>query len=124
MKFDPGTAAAIDASGRSLADRGGRRRSLVRSGAGGRCKGLVCPNADHLVRFRVEGPGVIAGVDNGDPINHDSFKAAQHKVFHGLGLVIVKGTRTPGRISLRAEAKGLDRAEIVLQTSSDEPPAR
>ena len=87
-------------------------------------EGLVCPHADHLVHFRIEGPGVIAGVDNGDPIDHDSFQAARHKVFHGLGLVVVKATRTPGRIALHAETEGLDSSEIILESSSDAATAR
>ena len=78
--------------------------------------GLVCPNAGPLVRFSVTGPGTIAGVDNGDPIDHESFKADHHKVFHGLALVVVKPVRTPGKITLRAEAEGLEPAKIVLES--------
>jgi beta-galactosidase len=79
-------------------------------------RGRVCPDADALVRFRLSGPGVLAGVDNGDPINHESFKADRHKVFHGLGLAVVKAGRTPGEITLRAEAEGLEPARIVLES--------
>jgi len=81
-------------------------------------EGLVCPNAGHLVRFRIEGPGAIAGVDNGDPISHEPFQADRHKVFHGLGLAVVKATRSPGRILLHAEADGLDPAEIALESNA------
>jgi beta-galactosidase len=80
--------------------------------------GLICPNAGHLVSFRIEGPGAIAGVDNGDPTNHEPFQSNRHKVFHGLGLAVVKATRSPGRIVLHAEADGLDPAEIALESNS------
>ncbi len=70
--------------------------------------GVVCPAAGNLVRFRLSGSATIAGVDNGDPINHEPFKADKHKVFHGLGLVVVGAGRTPGKIKLRAEADGLE----------------
>jgi beta-galactosidase len=78
--------------------------------------GLLCPNADPLVRFHVEGAGTIAGTDNGDPIDHTSFQSDRRKAFHGLALVVIKPVRTPGRITLHADADGLEPAEIVLES--------
>ncbi len=74
-------------------------------------QGIVCPGASDLVRFHLSGPATIAGVDNGDPINLESFKGDKHKVFHGLGLVVVNSGHSPGKITLRAEADGLEAAE-------------
>ncbi|MGD0897178.1 MAG: beta-galactosidase GalB [Thermoguttaceae bacterium] len=79
-------------------------------------EGRVCPSADHLVRFKLDGGASIAGVDNGDPTNHEPFKADRHKVFHGLGLVVVKATRTPGKAMLRAESEGLEAADVVIES--------
>jgi beta-galactosidase len=79
--------------------------------------GRVCPNADNLVRFKLSGPATLGGVDNGDPISLESFKGDRHTVFHGLGLAVVKAARTPGKITLRAEADGLAPAEV--QVTSD-----
>jgi len=78
--------------------------------------GLVCPNAGPLVRFSVTGPGAIAGVENGDPIDLEPFQGDRHKAFHGLALVVIKPVRTPGRITLRAEADGLEPAEVVVES--------
>jgi beta-galactosidase len=79
---------------------------------------LVCPAASHLVKFHLTGNATIAGVDNGDPTNHEPFKADKHTVFHGLGLVVVQaGVHSPGPIALRAEAEGLEPAEISLDAS-------
>ena len=80
-------------------------------------QGIVCPGASDLVRFHLSGPATIAGVDNGDPINHESFKADKHTVFHGLGLVVVNSGHSPGKITLRAEADGLEAAEAALETT-------
>jgi len=79
-------------------------------------QGIVCPAAGDLVRFHLTGPAKIAGVDNGDPINHESFQADKHTLFHGLGLVVVSSGRSPGKITLRAEADGLQAAETTLET--------
>ena len=87
-------------------------------------QGIVCPAAGNLVRFHLSGPATIAGVDNGDPINHEPFNADKHKVFHGLGLVVVGASRTPGKFKLRAEADGLESAEVSLETAEPPKPPR
>ena len=77
-------------------------------------------DGNHLVRFALAGGGSIAGVDNGDPTNHEPFKdptpdAAQHKAFHGLQLVVVRAPRSAGTLTLRAEAEGLTAARVTIR---------
>jgi beta-galactosidase len=74
----------------------------------------------HLVRFTLAGGGSIAGVDNGDPTNHEPFKGptprgAQHKAFHGLQMVIIRAPRTAATLTLRAEAAGLAPATTTIR---------
>ena len=76
--------------------------------------GNLCPNADNLIAFGLEGPGTIAGVDNGDPTSHEPFKATRHKAFHGLCLAVIKAARTPGEIRLTATAPGLQSEPVVI----------
>jgi len=77
--------------------------------------GRVCPNADNLVKFKIEGVGIIAGVGNGNAASHESFKANERKAFHGLCLAIVQSKRIRGTIRLSAESKGLQAAEVFIQ---------
>jgi beta-galactosidase len=77
-------------------------------------KGTVVPYADNLVNFNVSGPGFIAGVDNGNQISHESFKANHRKAFHGLAMAIVQAKGQRGRIVLKATADGLAPASIVI----------
>ncbi len=77
-------------------------------------------DGDHVVTFDLTGPASIAGVDNGDPKNHEPFKgtttrAAEHSAFNGLALIVLRSTRTPGAVVLRARADGLAAAEIRIQ---------
>ena len=76
--------------------------------------GTVVPLAGDLIRFDVTGPGSIAGVDNGNQISHESFKANQRKAFHGMALAIVQTKQKPGRIVLKASADKLSSASIVI----------
>jgi hypothetical protein len=65
-----------------------------------------------------EGPGAIAGVDNGDPTSHEPFKATKRKAFHGLCLAVVKAARTPGEIRLTATSPGLESQPAAITTVS------
>jgi beta-galactosidase len=80
-------------------------------------KGSVCPGAGEIVQYKVTGPAKIAGVDDGNPICHEPFQADKHSVFHGLGLCVLKADREPGTITLRAEATGLEPAEMTIESA-------
>lgn len=77
-------------------------------------EGRICPNADHLVKFRISGQGVIAGVGNGNPVSHEHFKASERKAFHGLCLAVIQSKDEKGTIRLSAESEGLESAEILI----------
>jgi len=81
---------------------------------------LVRSAATHQIRYELRGGGAIAGVDDGDPTNHEPFKGptpdrAIHNAFHGLGLAIVKSSRTGAVLTLRATADGLTPAETQIR---------
>ena len=76
--------------------------------------GVMVPDADQLVEFKLEGPGKIVGVDNGDPVSHESFKAPQRKAFHGKCLVVVQSGDKAGTIKMTATSAGLSATTIEL----------
>ncbi|MDB4904538.1 MAG: hypothetical protein JWQ63_3819, partial [Mucilaginibacter sp.] len=78
--------------------------------------GNVVPNANNLVNFKLYGEGFIAGVDNGDEVSHDPFKANYRKAFNGLALAIVQAKEKAGNITFTATSQGLQGATLVLQT--------
>lgn len=78
--------------------------------------GNLVPNADHLVNFKVEGDGFIAGVDNGFQASLEPFKANYRKAFHGLCLAILQSSEKAGIIKLTATAGGLTSASITIKT--------
>jgi beta-galactosidase len=77
--------------------------------------GTVVPNADNSVDFQLGGEGLLAGVDNGSQISHESFKASHRKAFHGLCLAIIQSKGKAGRIVLKASARGLTPASVEIQ---------
>ena len=83
--------------------------------------GHVVPTADNLVRFSIEGEGKIAGVDNGDPRDHDSYKADHRKAFNGMCLAVIQSLTEPGRIKLTANSVGLKEASIEIIVQKGNP---
>ncbi len=78
--------------------------------------GNPCPNAGHLVKFDVSGQGVYRAGANGDATCLDLFHMPQMHLFSGKLTAIVESTETPGKIVLKASAKGLRSAKIEITT--------
>jgi len=81
----------------------------------------LVPYADNLIQFDIKGEGTIAGVDNGNPVSMESFKASERKAFNGMCLVIIRSTETPGNIEFVAKAEGLEQRAIEIRTKIQEP---
>ena len=76
--------------------------------------GVPVPRADNLINFNVSGDGFIAGVDNGNPVSHESFKANYRKAFNGLCLAVLQARNKPGKIHLTVSSKGLKDASLII----------
>ncbi len=74
--------------------------------------------AENKVTFKVEGPGSVAGVGNGDPSSHEPDKASARKAFHGLCQVLVGAGEKPGTIRLIAESPGLKSAAVTMESKT------
>lgn len=70
-------------------------------------KGRVVSTASSLVRLKVEGPGRIIGVGNGDPSSHEPDKAERRSAFNGYCMVVVQSTGRTGSVKIIAESDGL-----------------
>jgi beta-galactosidase len=77
--------------------------------------GNVVPDADNLVKFKINGNAFIASVDNGLETDHNPFKANYRKAFNGLALAIVQSKEKAGSITFTATSKGLQGATVILQ---------
>jgi beta-galactosidase len=79
-------------------------------------QGRMVPTADEDITFDLSGPGKIIGVDNGNPVSHESFQANHRKAFNGMCLVIVQTTRTAGPMRLTARAEKMPPAEVDINS--------
>lgn len=76
--------------------------------------GVLVPYADNSIRFSVEGAGELAAVGNGDRNSDEAFDADNRKAYQGKCLAIVRSTTLPGKIKVKASAKGLKPATLLL----------
>jgi beta-galactosidase len=80
-------------------------------------QGRSHPTADNDVFFTVQGSGSILSVGNSNPVSEEAYVGNQRKVHRGQALVVVRSDQEPGEIILRAQADGLDGAEIFIQSN-------
>jgi len=77
--------------------------------------GRPVPDAANLIRFKLDGPGVIEGVDNGDPVSAESFKAPYRRAYNGKCLLIVRSTGETGTINVKMEGEGLQSLDYEVK---------
>jgi beta-galactosidase len=77
--------------------------------------GKLQPNAQNQLQFSINGPGVIAGVDNADIKDLDPYIGTARKAWHGRALVVIRSTRNAGDIKLNVSSPGLKDAVAVIR---------
>lgn len=77
---------------------------------------VLVPQANNKIDFVVEGAGTLVGVDNGDPISHESYKADSRSAFSGKALAIIQSSATAGTITLKATSGTLKGASVTINT--------
>ncbi len=80
--------------------------------------GIVCPRANNLVHFTVEGLGTLRAVGNGDPTSLESFVEPHRKAFNGKCMAIVQSTDSSGEFTLTANGEGLQQQQISIKTDN------
>jgi beta-galactosidase len=80
--------------------------------------GRVVPNADNDIVFEIRGPGLIAGLDNGNPASHESYRGSRRKAFSGMALALVQSNGQPGEIELRASSASLGEDTVRITAAA------
>ena len=78
-------------------------------------KGVPCPWADALVSFKIDGPGVIAAVDNGDRGDSAPYQATERRLFQGECVALIKASAEAGAITVTASAPGLADSSVKIE---------
>ncbi|MCV9386663.1 glycoside hydrolase family 2 TIM barrel-domain containing protein [Reichenbachiella ulvae] len=78
--------------------------------------GNFVPNAGNQLKFEISGPVENIGLDNGDPLDLNSTKLNERKVFNGKALMILQSTGQPGEVLVKVSSQGLASASIKLKS--------
>ncbi|MBE5938713.1 MAG: DUF4982 domain-containing protein, partial [Lachnospiraceae bacterium] len=73
----------------------------------------VC-NANNRINVTVTGSGRLAGLDNGDSTDTDSYKCNSRRMFSGKLLAVIQSDNTEGNVVVTIESKGLEPVTIHL----------
>lgn len=81
--------------------------------------GVFQPNATNHLNFKIEGPGIIAGLDNADLKDCEQYVGNTRKAWHGRALVVIKSTHSAGDIQLTITSPGLSSDRLTIKSSSE-----
>ena len=84
-------------------------------------KGRIVPTANNEITLTICNNGRIIGVCNGDPSCHVLENQTTYPVFNGLMMVFVQSGWNTGPITLKAEAKGLEKAQVSIEAEACTP---
>ena len=76
--------------------------------------GILQPNAANRLHFKIEGPGIIAGVDNADVKDTDPYAEDTRKTWHGRALVVIRSTHHAGDIKLTVTSPGISETALNI----------
>lgn len=82
--------------------------------------GVVVPDAEHLIAFRVRG-GSLAGLDNGREESAERYQSSTRTAFHGKALAIVRSGTDAGTLEVTARADGLRTGTVRVRTTPARP---
>lgn len=82
-------------------------------------QGNVVPTDSRKVSFSIEGPAVLAGFCNGNPIDHTCMQDVNQKFFNGRILAVVRANRnSSGTATVTVKAEGLPETKIPVQITA------
>ncbi|WP_105975605.1 glycoside hydrolase family 2 TIM barrel-domain containing protein [Streptomyces geranii] len=81
-------------------------------------RGVLVPDAEHLLAFEVEGGGSLAGLDNGREESAERYQASTRTAFRGKALAVVRSGTEAGRLRVTARSAGLRPGRVTVRTTS------
>ena len=82
-------------------------------------QGNLVPNAANNVKFEVSGAGSLAGIDNGNSPDHQSYRDNNRNAFSGQLVGIVRAGEKAGKATVKVSADGLDPMTVEIPVAAD-----
>jgi len=78
--------------------------------------GVLNPHSNHLVNYKLDGPGRIRVIDNGDLADQTPYGSTSKKVRKGKQLLILQAGSEPGDLIISASAEGLKPSRVKIKS--------
>ena len=79
-------------------------------------------NANNRVEITVEGCGFLAGTDNGDSTDYDSYKSGSRRLFSGKLLAVIQAGTQAGEVKIRVNSYGMEEQILTFEAKGCEQP--
>jgi beta-galactosidase len=79
-------------------------------------QGVRVPDAAPEIKFTLDGPAKLLGIENGDLNSSATGKDGARNAYHGRGLAILQSTREAGKVRLTATGDGLKEASVEIES--------
>ena len=80
-------------------------------------EGNPCPLASDMVTFKLDGPAVIAGIGNGNPLSMEPFQDSERSLFYGKAMLVLRSIEgKTGSVTVTATAENYDTAKVQITT--------
>ncbi|MEO6734521.1 MAG: glycoside hydrolase family 2 TIM barrel-domain containing protein [Ferruginibacter sp.] len=81
--------------------------------------GIFQPNAANRLHFKIDGPAVIAGIDNANLKDTDPYVGNTRKAWQGRALVVIRSKHSAGDIKLTVSSPGLSDASLNIKAIAE-----
>jgi len=78
--------------------------------------GILNPHSNQLVNYKLDGPGRIRVIDNGDMADHTPNNSTSKEVRKGKQLLILQAGSEPGDLIISASAEGLRSSKVKIKS--------
>ncbi len=78
-------------------------------------RGNIHPLASNKLKFKVEGPASLIGVDNGDINSNEMHTGCERSLYCGRALAILRAGRSAGKVKLVIEGENLPKKTVILR---------
>ena len=78
--------------------------------------GVIQANAENKLEFKIVGAGSIAGIDNANLKDVDTYVGSSRKAWKGKALVVIRSSKKPGDIQLKVSSPGLEDGLLVIKS--------
>jgi beta-galactosidase len=76
--------------------------------------GISCPMADNKIKFEIDGPARIIGIDNGNPIDLSKYKTKERRAFRGKVMLMIQSTDKTGVFKIKAHSETMKLETISI----------